>query len=74
VRLHRSPPIALALITRRNPSRTKAVSDATINKTPEKIKEMTATSLHENTSRRNRNANKSTNIRDDDLHIAAVTL
>jgi len=41
-----------------------------MSKTPEKVKKITATSLHENGSRRNKNANKSTNIREDDLHIA----
>jgi len=64
-------------MTRRNPSRKKSVSVATMSRTPEKIKKITATSLHENSSRRNRNANKSTNIREDDLHIAindAMTL
>lgn len=70
VRLHRRPPRALAVSTKMRPSRTKWASVATINTTPEKIKVITPTSFHEKASKRKRNANISTNINEDDLHIA----
>lgn len=70
VRLQRRPPHALAVITSKNPGRTKAVSEATIRSTPPKMRRMTATSCKENVSKRKKNAKNKTKIREDDLHIA----
>jgi len=70
VRLHRRPPRALALMTRIRPSKTKWASVATISTTPAKIRVITAIKRQEKVSRRNRNANSRTNIKDDDLHMA----
>jgi hypothetical protein len=71
VRLQRRPPHALAVITSKNPGRTKAVSEATIRITPPKMRRMTTTSRSENTSRRKKNAKDNTKMSEDDLHIAA---
>jgi hypothetical protein len=70
VRLQRRPPHALAVITSKNPGRTKAVSEATIRTTPPKMRRMTAMSRNEKVSRRKRNAKNKTKMREDDLHIA----
>ena len=70
VKAHRIPPKAVPARTRRNPERAKCVSVATIRITPAKIRVMTPTRRSENTSRRNQNANASTNNRDEDLTIA----
>lgn len=70
VRLQRRPPRALALRTRIKPCNTNSASVATMRRTPEKIKKITATRRHEKISSRKRKANSSTKIRDDDLHIA----
>lgn len=70
VRAHRKPPRPLAVSTRRNPRNIKSVSVATMRRTPENIRKMTATSRIENFSSRNRKANKRTKISDEDLTIA----
>ena len=72
VRLHRRPPRALALMTRIKPFNMKCVSVATIRRTPENIRNMTAMRRHEKDSKRNRKANRRTKMREDDLHIAVT--
>ena len=70
VRLQRRPPQTLANMTSKNPDKTNAVSEATINSTPAKMIRITTTKRRENDSSRKRNAKKRTNISDEDLHMA----
>lgn len=70
VRLQRRPPHTLAKMTNKNPDRTNAVSDATINRIPAKMIRITVTRRTENASSRKRNANNRTNISEEDLHMA----
>ena len=70
VRLQRRPPQMLANMTIKNPDKTNAVSEATINSTPVKMIRITMTNRTENDSSRKRNANKRTNISEEDLHMA----
>ena len=70
MRVHRKPPSALALRTSIKPDKTKWVSVATIKRTPQKMRVMTPTSRSEKVSSLKRKANRRTNIKEDDLHIA----
>ena len=70
VRLQRRPPQMLANMTNKNPDKTNAVSEATINSTPAKMTKITMTRRTENDSSLKRNAKKRTNISEDDLHMA----
>lgn len=72
VRLQRRPLQTLAKMTIINPGKTNAVSEATINSTPAKMIKITMTKRMENDSSRKRNANKRTNISEEDLHMAIV--
>lgn len=70
VRLQRRPPQMLAEMTNKNPDKTNAVSEATINTTPAKMMRITMTRRTEKVSSRKRNAKKRTNISEEDLHMA----
>lgn len=70
VKLQRRPLQTLAKRTSKNPERTNAVSEATINSTPAKMIRITMTKRTENGSSRKRNAKKRTNISEEDLHMA----
>ena len=71
---HRRPPDALAASTRRNPTREKDVSVATIRTTPIKISDMTPISRHENTSSLKRKAKIKTKTNDEFLTMAEIIL
>ena len=70
VRLQRRPLQTLATMINKNPDKTNAVSEATINSTPARMMRITMTRRTENVSSRKRNANRRTNIREEDLHMA----
>lgn len=70
VKLHRMPLQTLAKMTSRNPDRTNAVSEATINSTPANMMKITTTRRTENVSSRNRNAKRRTKMSEEDLHMA----
>ena len=70
MRPQRNPEKNAADMTRIKPSVENDTSPATIIITPPVIVAMIATRRQEGTSRRNANAKRRTNARDEDLHIA----
>jgi hypothetical protein len=72
VKDQRKPELAEDDMTRPKPVALKAVSPATIIKTPMVMAAMIPPSFHDGRSRRKRNANRRTKPRTEDLHMAEV--